>query len=271
MVVEKSTLTLFVCTHIADLSCAHHLFFITVFLVGFSVTDVSFRTYLTQTDVWLYIVKNGSLLQTQSHLLDGIFAKNPYPVSFNDPLWTLHYEIMMYGLTLVFGLAGALNDKARFCLCVLFVMAAGIAAYGIQSPWFQGALFLRLMPFYVAGMTVWVFRMYIPVSAGIFIGLAAMTTAAYWSDLFYPFFYLAIVYGVFVAAFIPAGRIRLYNRIGDYSYGIYIYAFPLQQLIVWYRPGASAHDVFVLAMILTMSLACFSWHLIEKPALKLKP
>ncbi len=244
---------------------------ITIFLIGFPVSDLSLRAFLTQADVWLYVVKNGSLLQTQSHLSVAIFARNPYPVSFNDPLWTLHYEIMMYGLTLVFGLAGALHGKWRFFLSAFLVVAVGIAVYGVQSPWFQGALFLRLMPFYLAGTAAWVFRMYIPVSPWIFISFAVMAAAAYSSDFFYPFFYLALVYGVFVAAFIPAGRIRMYNRIGDYSYGIYIYTFPFQQLIAWVWPGVSAQGVFILAMIFTLPLACLSWHLIEKPALTLKP
>jgi len=66
------------------------------------------------------------------------------------------------------------------------------------------------------------------------------------------------------------GRIRAFNRIGDYSYGVYIYAFPLQGLVQWIHPGASPLEKTAYATILTLLFAIPSWHLIEKPALARK-
>jgi len=66
-----------------------------------------------------------------------------------------------------------------------------------------------------------------------------------------------------------ASRVRRY---GDFSYGVYIYAFPVQQLVVW-RFGAQLSNAANLALVLgtTIVLSAASWHWIEKPALKLKP
>jgi peptidoglycan/LPS O-acetylase OafA/YrhL len=59
------------------------------------------------------------------------------------------------------------------------------------------------------------------------------------------------------------------SRYGDFSYGLYLYAFPVQQLVLYLFPLLRAP---ILACALTTSLVAFlSWHLVEKPALRLKP
>ena len=57
----------------------------------------------------------------------------------------------------------------------------------------------------------------------------------------------------------------------DYSYGIYIYAFPVQQTLVSFWPQMTLSAYLLSTMAITVALAAASWHLVEKPALKLKP
>ena len=66
------------------------------------------------------------------------------------------------------------------------------------------------------------------------------------------------------------GRIRLYNRLGDYSYGVYIYAFPVQQLAAHSWSGITPFQDMALALPVTLLFALLSWHLLEKPALALR-
>ena len=54
---------------------------------------------------------------------------------------------------------------------------------------------------------------------------------------------------------------------GDASYGIYIYAFPIQQALRLYFPEIDPLTLFAGAMALTTPLALASWHVIEKPCL----
>ena len=58
---------------------------------------------------------------------------------------------------------------------------------------------------------------------------------------------------------------------GDYSYGMYLYAYPIQQLIVKLVGPGKPLLAFAGALVLIPAFAAFSWHAVEKHALKLKP
>ena len=59
---------------------------------------------------------------------------------------------------------------------------------------------------------------------------------------------------------------------GDYSYGIYLYGFPLTQALAATLPSLRAHTLAfrLAAFALTLAFAVLSWHFFEKPALRLK-
>ncbi|SFT76604.1 acyltransferase family protein [Pseudomonas marincola] len=63
----------------------------------------------------------------------------------------------------------------------------------------------------------------------------------------------------------------LVNRVGDCSYGVYIYAFPVQQFVLLVYPEISYVSYLLVTLLITLFLGYCSWHLIEKHALKLKP
>jgi peptidoglycan/LPS O-acetylase OafA/YrhL len=75
---------------------------------------------------------------------------------------------------------------------------------------------------------------------------------------------------VLALAYLPGGFIRHFNRFGDYSYGLYIYAFPVQQSIAALIPGVGVAAMIALSFVVSLLLSIMSWHLIEKRALALK-
>jgi peptidoglycan/LPS O-acetylase OafA/YrhL len=78
---------------------------------------------------------------------------------------------------------------------------------------------------------------------------------------------VAIAAGSLYVAFVPSGLLRAFNRIGDYSYGIYIYAFVVEITIHQVWPAAGVALMVCLAFAITLPLAVLSWHLVERPSL----
>jgi peptidoglycan/LPS O-acetylase OafA/YrhL len=70
-------------------------------------------------------------------------------------------------------------------------------------------------------------------------------------------------------AYLPSGLFLQYNRLGDYSWGVDIYASPVQQTLMHARSTLGPIALFGAAMSLTLVPAVISWHFIEKPATRL--
>ena len=80
----------------------------------------------------------------------------------------------------------------------------------------------------------------------------------------------ALAEAMFVFWFAYRTRWYGYNRLGDYSYGLYLWGFPMQQVVAHHVPAAMPLANAALALPLAAALAVVSWHSIEKPALSLK-
>ena len=78
---------------------------------------------------------------------------------------------------------------------------------------------------------------------------------------------------IYMMAFIGVTRLPklpLFHR-GDYSYGIYLYGFPLQQLVFEFAPAIKNPVLcFLIEMPVIVLFAMFSWHVIESPILKMR-
>ena len=60
------------------------------------------------------------------------------------------------------------------------------------------------------------------------------------------------------------------GRFGDVSYGVYLYAFPIQQSVYALWPGLSFSASLLVVTVLTLIAGWLSWRLVEAPALRLK-
>ena len=100
--------------------------------------------------------------------------------------------------------------------------------------------------------------------------LALLSSALVSPRLFFVVYLLAIAYSLLYLAYIPSGPVRAYNCVGGYSYGVYIYAFPVQQSVVALIPGVSVLLLLLISACINLSLALLSWHFIERRALAFK-
>lgn len=243
-----------------------------VFGLGLAVTSSSPHRYLTAPETWRYLVRNAILFRGMPVTLPGVFSSNPYRDIVNASLWTLEPEVKMYVILFALGILCAITRR-------LSVVRWGVVAIAVLAavPYFMNANFdntlaeSRLVfPFFL-GASCYVLKNRIPFNRATFIVLLAVVLlSAFDRRAFFLAFSLALPYLILYLAYGFGGRIRAFNRLGDYSYGIYIYAFPVEQTTEHLVPGISIAWLIGISALVTLILAMLSWHLIEKRALKLK-
>lgn len=243
-------------------------------LLGPWVSTLGAADYLTHPRTWRFLLANIAMAMPQ-YTLPGVFETNPYP-TVEGSIWTLIHEVLCYLALLGAGLAGLLRGRGVAVLVLLYAAVWGVALLwpGVLL-WKTGALLTLSLPFFVGSMG-WLARGWLSLRG---LGLAVPVLALAWvavrgTPLAFPLLILLLGAATAWAAYAPgrgrAGRwLRRYNRLGDYSYGTYIYAFPVQGLVVWLWAPTNPALHIALALPLTLLLAIPSWHLVEKPALAL--
>jgi peptidoglycan/LPS O-acetylase OafA/YrhL len=242
-----------------------------VLALGPLVTTLPLESYFSHPETQSYLPNNLSLALRQA-LLPGVFETLPYAVETNGSLWTLYFEVLCYGAVMVAGLLGAFRRWGPLVAVTLLYVAANGLVF-LMPDAVPGAFrtFLALgMPFAV-GVAFYLGRAWLPLHPVLLAGLVGAAVLAKGTPLYQPAMILALSYGVFVFAFLPGGFIRRYNAFGDYSYGIYIYAWPIQQTVITLFGPMNPLMNFALALPVTLAIAWLSWTFIEKPALTLVP
>ena len=251
-----------------------------VFGVGLFFTTQPVGAYLSDPSIYHFLRNNALLIEPLHWYLPGVFDDNIYKGAVNGSLWTLPYEIKMYVIlaalgSLVFispGIIGRRTFRVLIVSMASIAMLAYLLNHALQyTKSFDFIFTSRFIAMFFAGATCYLFRESILLSVRLFVLLLAVLV--YFSDapsVFFILYSLVLSYLVLFAAYVPAGRIRYFNRLGDYSYGVYIYAFPVQQSIAAMAAGVSAMTMAAIAWPITLLLAVISWHLIEKPMLAKK-
>ena len=241
---------------------------ISVFGVGLAFTTWHAHAYLSAHETWKYLLKNALLFRGVEYRLPGLFQSNPASFKVNGSLWTLKPEVEMYALLLALWL-----PLRRFLpYAVVGVATVAGVVYLVHGNFSDERFeFPRLAFMFFAGASAYAFKDRIPLSSYAWGGLlcVAILSALNRTALFFALS-LALPYLLLYAAYTFKGFILAFNRLGDYSYGIYIYAFLVQQTIVHMVPGISIAALMASSAAVTLTLAVLSWHLIEKRALALK-
>jgi peptidoglycan/LPS O-acetylase OafA/YrhL len=242
---------------------------ISAFVWGPLMTSYGATEYFKDSSVYRYVLDNTVFLLRRGTggALPGVFTSNPIPEVFNGSLWTLPLELRMYVMVAVIGVFGLFRRRRLVSFILLLALLVMIIA--MQEKALRGLLW-RPPAFFLAGVLFYANRDFIPVNGlvGLALGLAA--ALAYKSVMFPILAGAFLVYAAFFLAYVPGGWIRKFGNLGDYSYGLYIYAFPVQQTLAVIHPGIKPLSMFLAAFPLTLGLAVLSWHLVEKPALALK-
>ena len=242
---------------------------ITTLTLGLAASELPFQTYITSPDTIIYLVKNSILIFGIAHNLPETFVNNPYPGAVNGSLWTLPYELRMYILiAAIYLLCKRAYTKH---ISVLIFLAAFILKE--QGLFISSSLhkLVELCFFFMLGSLIFQFQNHIKLTPKLtLISITLLIISPIHEFSFKTIYPISLAYCVFAAAYLPKGKLLNYNQLGDYSYGLYIYAFPVQQLIALSIESISIIEMIIFSTITTIPLAIASWHLIEKPSLKLK-
>lgn len=216
-------------------------------------------------------VLNNSVLNVFHAGIDGTPRNVPFPHVWDGVLWTLIFELLCYIVIVVTGVAGLLNRRwPTPVVFALLLSVAAVVSYPVVAVPTLLQMIARFGLVFAAGVLLHQFQDAIParwsfvaLSAGIVVA-AGLLTPNYRVVAAVPLAYAIVV----SAALIHKRRWRLRT---DLSYGLYIYAWPVQQLLVICGLGLLPPIAFaIVAVIATLPIAAVSWFLVEKRALALK-
>ncbi|WP_350226555.1 acyltransferase family protein [Microbacterium suwonense] len=235
----------------------------------------SLQGYATTAVTPVEFVWSNITLYMNEYSIGRTLSELPYPAVWNGSLWTLYYEFLCYVLVWCLGALAWFRRSAVLSL-IIFVVATAAHASGslLTALGLDGSfvLFAKLAPFFLGGACVYFVIERLGVNQ--WLGVSSLAIAAaqilaipHWGgQASAPF----LAYGLlWLATIIPQPR---WVGTNDVSYGFYIYAWPVQQLLVLIGLGAGDGALgFVVynlvAILVTFSLAWLSWTLIERPAM----
>ncbi len=245
--------------------------FLSALLLGPLLTTKPLIDYFFHTEFYQYFFNIFGYIH---YNLPGLFIDNPVPRTVNGSLWTVPYEAECYILLAVLVLMGLIKRPKLFAtlLAICSVIACIIAFLqsGEAIDFRATANGRQLVLFFLSGVLLFFFRAQVPHSFGLFIACVIAVIAMIRS---HEMIYLTLFPVAYVTAYLGLLRPKKIPVIfaGDYSYGIYLYAYPIQQSVQYLLPHANSwYANFLISLVLTAPFAAFSWHFVEKPALKLK-
>lgn len=246
---------------------------VTVFVIGPLFTSLTPSEYFSSAETWKYLE---SILFSSTWSLPGVFGQLPYPSAVNGSLWTLRYEFAMYLLVPVaYVLLDRVGEARR-------PVAFGLAAALITGYFLTSGLGLAvpevcvhglgLASYFFIGCVVYEFDLakHFDPQYSVLAVLFMLVFACEDGPICILLMLAATTVFVFGFAFAPRPRFANCFSRNDFSYGIYVWAFPIQQILIQLG-GGTAQDSALLyslaAFAITLPLAAASWFLVEKPCI----
>ncbi len=246
--------------------------FLTIIAMGY-FSALTYWDYISRPDTWSYLRNIAVFFTPGQRGLPGVFEGTFDPV-VNGPLWTLPYEVLCY---ILIGVVVAIGRRTALVVS-LIICAACAAAFKISPAY---PILMLLDGFSTAWLSLFALAFFASAAVALLgsqslrwaLLLVTALMVAFWSVPSWAFLISAPFIGLWV---VWLGRTihldRYLRRVGDLSYGVYIYGFPIQRITIGAfegHPSAFALS-YAVALAGTVALAFISWRLIERPALSAK-
>ena len=239
--------------------------------VGPFITTLSPMAYFSSPHSWGYLSK--VLIYPTQYGLPGVFENNPYPAVVNGSLWSLRLEFSLYIVVAALGFLSIMKwrwvNPALVLGCVVMERLISQTHLFDALPFLHQTtvLFSNAVPFFVGAMMAqsnlspMMWR--VLGAAGMLLMLISVGT-----QWFVPCLLLTLPIMTITVA--RHGKCDL-SRYGDYSYGLYLWGFVVQQCVIFFVPSITLPELVALSMAGALVMAVISWHGIEKRALRFKP
>lgn len=224
------------------------------------------HTSITFSSELGYVVNN-ALLNVAYLDIDETPADVPYPGVWDGSIWTLFFVLLCDVMVSVLGVAGLL--KRHWVIPILLISALFCSAHFSYTPesytWPQ--MLSRFFVVFLAGALFYQYQDKIPAHWSLVVLSVGLVVASGFTQNYRVLGALPLAYAVIVSgALIRKTRLR-----NDFSYGVYIYAFPIQQLLATFGLARlNPFLFFLLAATATLPIAALSWFVVEKRAMALK-
>ncbi|WP_369617476.1 acyltransferase family protein [Flavobacterium sp. CFS9] len=232
-------------------------------------------SYLDNREVWTYIPRNLSLFKLQYNIAE-IFKDNPYHFAINGSLWTICYEFSFYVLLSILFIIISKRRLVSFLLLFFFLMMfTGYNFFGIQlsqiSKFGISAYhFINLGTFFVGGSLLaslnienFKHKNFLLIIVSIFLVITL------YFNLYNFCKHILLTSIILIIGLNPLKYISSFGKMGDPSYGIYIYGFPIQQTLMHFF-NLNLSGLLTRSVLISIIFGYLSWHLIEKRALFFK-
>jgi peptidoglycan/LPS O-acetylase OafA/YrhL len=243
---------------------------LSIFFIGLAFTTVSYAQFFSSKEFYLYLT---NLVGVPHYLLPGVFEHNPLRYKVNGSLWTVPFELTCYLIMTLLISTRIVHAPRKLLIFTAFAVMIALdrhiwSAMDSTQP--------LTFAYFCCGVACYQYRERIPYRKAWFAlclgalaalsSLGAAVSGAVWFHL------VALPIGVYVTLFLGLTRLPLpkFLTSGDYSYGVYLYGFPVQQAVEQVTGGASTWVNLAIAAPLVFLWSKFSWRMVEKPALSLR-
>jgi peptidoglycan/LPS O-acetylase OafA/YrhL len=214
-------------------------------------------------------VQDAALLTQTSTSGPQVFPNNPFPGYADGSMWTIPLEFGCYLVVCAIGLFCLF--RFRWLVLGGFLYIYLVFCKAIFLHWEHSHMYRRFLVYFFAGVCAWLWRDKIPMRWSlVFISLALIVSMHFtrfsW-ELVEPF---ALTYIVLFLGYMKPMKFTQWCDSADLSYGVYLYAWPVQQLVATTAWGRNPWVMLMVATPITIAVAFGSWHLVEKRFLNLK-
>jgi peptidoglycan/LPS O-acetylase OafA/YrhL len=234
---------------------------IMVFIIAPFLSNLSLINYIKNESTFKYLINIGCGISAE-WFLPGVFETNRNK-AINGSIWSIIIEIRLYLYLAIFKILGGFKSRTIYNLTVSTIIIL-VWANLISIPGINGKTDSHVALFFVIGSVLYVNRELINISP-IYALVAAAIAAITHGTPNFQYGYILIIVSVFL--YLAFNDILSNFLTNDYSYGVYLWGWPIQQVVAEAWPKASPIMNTFISIILALGVSIASWHFIEKKLL----